>query len=274
MEALGAERIASGLSQLGLRGKRVVVHSSLRSFGSVEGGAEAVISALQSVCRTVLMPGFQCVANKVLPPPEQRPLQNGCDYAIHFDLSQPPEPFDVERFPIHPKMGRISHTFARSAGVHRSNHPWHSWLAWGENATDYVRDHPWESTNRPLECLAAADGWVALLGVTLVSCTAIHLAEERAGRRPFMRWALDKEGRMRVVRVCGCAKGFDRLFPYCQTLFRETWIGPARVLAIPLAELIERLSSVIREDPNITRCSDTCLRCRDAALGGPTEKPV
>jgi len=257
-----------------LRGKPLVVHSSLRSFGCVEGGAETVVSALQSVCCSVLMPGFQCAANTVLPPPEQRPQQNGCDYAIHFNLSQPPEPFDVERFPIHPKMGRISHTFARSAGVHRSNHPWHSWLAWGENATDYVRDHPWESTNRPLECLAAADGWVALLGVTLVSCTAIHLAEERAGRRPFIRWALDKEGRMRVVRVCGCGNGFDRLFPYCQTLCRETWIGPARVLAIPLAELIARLMSVIREDPNITRCSDTCLRCRDAALGGPTEKPV
>src|SRR6266566_4111228 len=117
MEALGAERIASGLSQLGLLGKRVVAHSSLRSFGPVEGGAETVISALQSVCRTVLMPGFQCVAN-VLPPLERRPERNGCDYAVHFNLSQPPEQFDVERFPIHPKMGRLSHTFARSAGVH------------------------------------------------------------------------------------------------------------------------------------------------------------
>ena len=274
MEALKAERIASGLSQLGLYGRRVVVHSSLRSFGSVEGGAEAVISALQSVCRTVLMPGFQCAANKVLPPPEQRPLQNGCDYAIHFDLSQPPEAFDVEKAPIHPKMGRISHTFAQSAGVCRSEHPWHSWLAWGENAADYVLEHPWDSTNLPLERLAEAGGWVALLGVTLVSCTAIHIAEERAGRRPFIRWALDQEGGVRVVRVCGCGNGFDRVYPYCQSFCQETWIGSARILAAPLAELIESLTPVIREHRNITRCSDTCLRCRDAALGGPIEKPA
>src|SRR2546426_2428093 len=53
--------------------------------------------------------------------------------------------------------------------------------------------------------------------------------------------------------------------PYCQTLFRETRIGSARILAAPLAELIERLTPVIREHPNITRCSDTCLRCQDAA---------
>ncbi|PYJ62811.1 MAG: hypothetical protein DME24_02610 [Verrucomicrobia bacterium] len=274
MEALGAERIASGLSQLGLRGKRVVVHSSLRSFGHVEGGAETVISALQSVCRTVLMPGFQCAANNVLPPPEQRPQQNGCDYAIHFNLRQPPEPFDVEKAPIHPQMGSISQTFARSTGVYRSDHPWHSWLAWGEDAPDYARDHPWESANQPLERLAAAGGWVVLLGVTLVSCTTIHVAEERAGRRPFIRWALDRQGRVRVVRVCGCGKGFDQLYPYCQTLFRETWIGSARILAAPLAELIERLTPVIREHPNIIRCSDTCLRCQDAALGGPIGKPV
>jgi aminoglycoside 3-N-acetyltransferase len=274
MQGLSAERIVSGLSHLGLRGRPLAVHSSLRSFGCVEGGAETVVSALQSVCRAVLMPGFQCAANTVLPPPEQRPQQNGCDYAIHFNLSQSPEPFDVDKAPIHPKMGRISHTFARGTGVYHSDHPWHSWLAWGENAPHYVRDHLWDTTNLPLERLAAAGGWVALLGVTLVSCTAIHIAEERAGRRPFIRWALDRQGRVRVVRVCGCAKGFDRLYPYCQTLFRETQIGPARIMAAPIAELIELLTPVFREYPSIARCSDTCLRCRDAALGGPIEKPV
>src|SRR5439155_12628373 len=114
MVSVSRKEIIEGLRRLGLTTKPLAVHSSLRSFGQVEGGAETVISALQSVCRTVLMPGFQCAANKVLPPPEQRPQQNGCDYAIHFDLSQPPEPFDVEIAPIHPKMGRISHTFAQS----------------------------------------------------------------------------------------------------------------------------------------------------------------
>ncbi len=272
MASVSRIEITEGLRRLGLSAKPVAVHSSLRSFGHVDGGGETVISALQSVCGTVLMPGFQCAADHVLPPPEQRPGQNGCDYAVHFDLSQPAEPFDVEKAPIHPKVGRVSHIFARNAGVLRSNHPWHSWLVWGENAADFVRDHPWETTSLPLERLAAAGGWVVLLGVTLSSCTAIHVAEERAGRRPFMRWALDKEGRVRVVRVCGCAKGFDQLLPYCQAIFQETWIGSSRVLAAPLSSLIESLTPVIREHPEITRCSDICLRCRDAALGGPIER--
>jgi len=269
MASVSRKEITDSLRRLGISAEPVAVHSSLRSFGHVDDGETTVISALQSVCRTVLMPGFQCAANNILPRSDQRPRQNGCDYAVHFDLSKPPEPFDVEKAPIHPRMGRISHTFARSTGVLRSNHPWHSWLAWGEDAAEFVRDHPWEFTNLPLERLAAADGWVLLLGVTLVSCTAIHIAEERAGRRPFMRWALDQDGRVRVVRVCGCAKGFDRLFPYCQKLFRECRIGSSRVLAAPITGLIARLTPVIRENPNITRCSDSCLRCRDAALGGP-----
>src|SRR6185369_15129767 len=99
MGSVTQSEIAEGLRRLGLSSNLVAVHSSLRSFGYVQGAQEAVISALQTVCRTVLMPGFQCVAN-VLPPVEQRPEQNGCDYAVHFDLSKPPEPFDVEKFPI------------------------------------------------------------------------------------------------------------------------------------------------------------------------------
>src|ERR1039458_8458363 len=87
------EAISDGLRRLGLSGKPVVVHSSLRSFRRVEGGAETVIRALQDVCSTVLMPGFQCAA-KIVPPPEKRYHRNGCDYAVHFDFVNPPRPFD------------------------------------------------------------------------------------------------------------------------------------------------------------------------------------
>src|SRR5438445_7360587 len=108
-------------------------------------------------------------------------------------------------------MGVISQTFARCNGVLRTNHPWHSWLGWGERVEEILEPHPWNSTNPPLERLADAGGWVVLLGVTLSASTAIHVAEERAGRRPFIRWAVDRDRAIRLVRVAGCAKGFDRL---------------------------------------------------------------
>ena len=260
--------LVDGLRRLGLGGKPVAVHSSLRSFGRVEDGAETVIAALQDVCSTVLMPGFQCAA-KILPPPEKRYHRNGCDYAVHFDFVNPPRPFDVSAAPLHPKMGLVCHTFARQPGTRRSYHPWHSWLGTGEHAAPWLADHPWESTNRPLESLAAAGGFVLLLGVDLASCTAVHVAEERAGRRPFIRWAMDSEHVIREVATSGCAKGFNALAPHCRHLFRVERIGDCVAQAAPLGELIDCLVPVIRAQPELTRCSADCLRCRDAVLQGP-----
>ncbi|HWD81438.1 MAG TPA: AAC(3) family N-acetyltransferase, partial [Kribbella sp.] len=57
MENVSRETVADGLRQLGLGGtSEVIVHSTLRSFGYVDGGAEAVCAALVEVCGTVLMP--------------------------------------------------------------------------------------------------------------------------------------------------------------------------------------------------------------------------
>ncbi len=265
---ISRETISDGLRRLGLARKPVAIHSSLRSFGRVDGGAEAVIECLQAVCSTVLMPGFQCAA-KILPPPEKRYRQNGCDYAVHFDFINPPRPFDVRTAPLHPKMGIICHTFARQEGTLRSHHPWHSWLGTGERAAEWLSDHPWETTGRPLETLAAVGGFVLLLGVNLTSCTAVHIAEERAGRRPFIRWAMDAGGVIREVATSGCAKGFGALEPYCRHLFRTEKIGECVALAAPVSELIDSLVPVIQSQPELTRCSPECLRCSDAILRGP-----
>lgn len=268
-QALTREAIADGLRKLGLSAKSVAVHSSLRSFGMVTGGPNAVIEALQDICSTVLMPGFQCAA-QIPPPPEKQLPQNGCDYAVHFDFVTAPQPFNVETAPIHPKMGLLCHTFAKRPGVLRSNHPWHSWLGEGEHAAKWLADHPWKTTNRPLEALAKAGGFVLFLGVELSSCTAVHIAEERAGRHPFVRWAMDDKKAVREVYTSGCAKGFDALIPHCRHLFRTVQIGNCAAQTAPIAELIDCLNSVIRTQPELTRCSSQCLRCHDAILGGPS----
>ena len=61
-ETIDQDLIAAGLRELGLgEGDCVGVHSSLRSFGHVEGGADAVIDALLEVVGptgTVVMPAY------------------------------------------------------------------------------------------------------------------------------------------------------------------------------------------------------------------------
>ena len=248
------------------------MHSSLRSFGYVEGGAETVIEALTESFETILIPGF-CGAAKSMPPLDDRPIQNACDYTEEDYFIPSMAPFSIESAEVDHKMGVISQAFAQRIDVIRSNHPWHSWLVWGYQAEELAKNHAWDTTNLPLERLTATGGWVLLLGVTLTSCTAIHIAEERAGRRPFIRWATDRNGNVRRVRVAGCAKGFEKLMPYCQTLFKETHIGDCHVLTAPLEPLITSLTPVIRDHQTMTQCSDTCLRCRDTSLGGPIDIP-
>src|SRR5690242_13699748 len=62
--------IAAGLRALGLdETSSVIVHSSLRSFGHVDGGALAVCRALVSVCGTLLMPAATWNQTGVPAPP-------------------------------------------------------------------------------------------------------------------------------------------------------------------------------------------------------------
>lgn len=268
MQVVTRADLRAGFERLNVIGKRVVVHSSLRSLGNMAGGAEAIVAECLNSFETILMPAF-CFDSNAPPPSDDRPERNGCDYSFYDNWSKPPTPFIVESACVDPKMGVISQTFARLPETRRSDHPWHSWAASGAQANHLVDGHPWEVTNLPLERLSELGGQLVLLGVTLSSCTAIHVAEERAGRRPFIRWMTDHSGKTRRVRVAGCAKGFDNLMPYCQDLFSETYVGSCRILSTPLKPFIEHVTSVIRSFPQLTRCSETCIRCRDAILGGP-----
>lgn len=263
--------IVDACTDLGIAGNKVAVHSSLSSFGRVQEGARGVIDALVASFATVMMPAF-CWESNAPPLPGDRPRRNGCHYSFYDNWQKPPKPFLVEKAGIEKSMGTIGRTFLSVPGVVRSDHPWHSWAALGDGADELTRDHPWTSTNTPLERLAAAGGWLLLMGVHLTSCTAIHVAEERAGRRPFIRWMNGRDGLVRRVRASGCAKGFNNLMPHCSDLFRETRAGNARILAAPLGALIDRSARIITDNPEITRCSPECIRCNDAILGGPCEE--
>lgn len=271
---LDPSELRRGLAELGIQGFPVVAHTSLKGLGVARdnGGAEAVIRTLTTLAPTVMMPTFSWESNTA-PPEGDRPTRNGCDYAFYDGWSKPRRPFTVESAGIEPSMGFTSKLFLDWPGVRRSAHPWHSWTAWGEGAESLVNDHPWETTNLPLERLARRGGWVLMLGVGLSSCTALHVAEERAGRRPFIRWAVDREGHVRRVRASGCAKGFDHLYPSFRGLLREIEVGPARILAAPLDNVIQRGAALFLSQPELGCCSVNCIRCRDAMLGGPLDEP-
>lgn len=257
-------------ADLDIIGQKVAIHSSFSSIGTVDGGPQTIINALSSSFPTVMMPVF-CWDSNASPPVTDRPQHNGCYYSFYDNWQKPLKPFVVENAGIEKSMGIIAKIFLTFPGVIRSDHPWHSWAAMGDGASELVRDHSWALTNTPLERLVATEGWVILFGVGLNSCTAVHIAEERAGRRPFIRWMCDRDGYVKRVRASGCAKGFNNLMPYCNDLFRKTSVGNATLLAAPMEALIGRAARIMTEQSEITQCSPECIRCNDAILGGPDE---
>lgn len=157
--------LIAGLRSLGLEaGMGVMVHSSLRSFGYVDGGPDTVIAALMEVVTpegTLLMPSFNHGA----------PFgQAGPGY---FDPTETPT-----------TNGAIPDRFWRMPGVVRSLNPTHAFAAWGKHAVRYTAHHHRTLTmgpSSPLGLLQQDGGVCLLLGVDYKANTFHHVVEMTTG---------------------------------------------------------------------------------------------
>ncbi len=269
--------IGDGLLCLGLADKLVAMHSSLSSLGHVVGGARTVVDALESVCDTVLAPTYSSIG-RTLPPLDDRPARNGCDYEHYEEVagSRNVVPFDPATFDRHSDvdldMGAIPRELLSRPQSIRSGHPSVSWVAHDRHAEELLPTHRWDDPNAPLKRTYEGGGIVLLLGVELTQCTALHLAEEFAGRRPFIRWVRCVDGSIRRIREYGCSEGFEVAFsPRLSSLSGTTRIGDAVARTYPLDELVDAAANLIRRRDFSTMCSHRCERCVDADAGGPGE---
>lgn len=158
--------IVEGFNKIGLKkGSIVLVHSSLRSFGYVEGGANTVIKAL---LETVGNDGVAMV-----------PTLTG---KYTNDKYNPPI-FDVRKTPC--ITGEIPENFRHMPEAKRSLHPTHSVTAIGSRRDELLFEH--ETGKSPCDKKspyfknAMLDGYVMLIGVDQESNTTIHCCEEIAG---------------------------------------------------------------------------------------------
>lgn len=266
-----AADIANAVRQLGLSGLPVCVHASLRSFGWVDGGAPAVVNGLLGEGCTVLVPTFSWTF-AVRSPAKLRRARNGWDYDS-WEASSAGEGriFTADSNEIDAEdMGAIPASLVSMPHRGRGYHPLSSFSAVGPLAVQLVSGqeplHVWA----PLAALAEAGGSVVLMGVGLPEMTLLHLAEQRAGRSPFRRWANGADGEPIEVETGGCSGGFGKLAPALRPLQRECRVDCSRWLIFPASLTLEVVAAAIQADPMITHCGNpTCGRCRDAVLGGP-----
>jgi aminoglycoside 3-N-acetyltransferase len=245
-----------GLRELRLGEAPVIVHSSLKSFGQVEYGAETVVSAMTTVFGTVMEPTF---TYKTMITPLTGPENNAITYGSGADQNRMAE-FFKPTMPADLLMGIIAETLRRHPRARRSGHPIQSFA--GINAGKFLAAQTLTDPLAPLGLLEQANGWVVLMGVDHTVNTSIHYAEKLAGRKQFVRWALMPKSAVECLGFPGCSAGFQVVAPEMNKFTRRVQIGNAVVQAIPLKMLFKVVIGRIKKDPLALLCQQAdCERC-------------
>ncbi len=243
------EDIKGGLEKLGLKkGDVVGVHSSLSSFGYVEGGADTVIDALLETVGeegSIVMPTYSTNRKEI--ERTKREVEFGVTWKYKI------LPYNPQETPCW--TGRIPETFRKRKNVIRSVNPTHSVAATGPKANQLV-----QGWNKLLE----ADGYILLLGVDLGCCSAMHLAEERVQLPPHILEKITPPPEL--LEKYGADLGWPKwdigYGPYpnfakmeepCkeQGIMKMVKIGESTVKLLRLRELIDLYAEYLRRNPDV-----------------------
>lgn len=168
-----------GLRYCGVtEGDVLLVHSALRPFGLVEGGAPTVVAALRTVVGesgTVVAPAF----------------------TFAHEIAQSPV---IDPYRDRSEMGAISESLRTTPGALRSTAYRHSVSAVGAAAQTVTDTDPALSVfdlQSTFGRLLALDAKIVMLGLTYTSCTSFHFGEYLV-QIPD-RWVVDRAVQVRTV---------------------------------------------------------------------------
>ena len=258
--------IVVGLRALGLnQSSTVIVHSSLRSFGQVAGGALAVCRALMATCGTVLAPASTWDRTGVPAPPGLVRPHNAIRTAgswEEFDAALARVVPFSSHTPIDRGLGRIPETLRQSFYHERSSHPLLSFVAVGRRAAELTAAQRPAWPLGPIDEMAVSGGDVLLLGVDHTVNTAIHLAEQRLGRSRFYRYVKADECLwMELPCIPGESHRFNDIEPELAAQTQEVLIGRSRARRIAVSAVVAAAERLIARDPGALLCTDPACRC-------------
>jgi aminoglycoside 3-N-acetyltransferase len=255
--------ILSAFQALSLQDKPVIVHASLKPFGFIEGGAEAVLDAMLASFHSVIMPTFTYKTEII---PDVGPPNNGITYGSGNDKNKLAEPFHQDMH-ADSLMGILPETLRNHPSATRTAHPILSFA--GINADLILFSQTLYEPLAPIGALAEQDGWVVLINVDHTANTSIHYAEKLAGRKQFIRWALVGDRVVESPNYPGDSGGFQAIEPYMTLDTRRANIGDAFVQAVPLQRLSDVVQELIKKDPLALLCARTdCERCNAVRITG------
>jgi len=246
-----AGALARSLTALGVReGGVLLVHTSFRSLGPVDGGPEALIAALRSALGpegTLVMPT----------------MTDGATV------------FDPRTTPTH-EMGITAERFWRQPCVLRSTHPGGSFAAHGPLASRICAPQPLSpphGLDSPVGRVMELGGQILLLGVTHSENTSLHLAESLAPV-PYSvshPTVVELDGEVRTVHIAEtdhCCRGFRKLDAWLREagLQQEGQVGSAHARLMDARSVVEVALARLRRDPLLFLCpvDAGCEACDEA----------
>ena len=257
----GYDGLLSAFQTLGLQNKPVIAHASLRPFGYIHGGAEAVLRAMLDCFSSVIMP-THTYKTKIIP--DVGPPNNGIVYCNGVYKNKMALPFHTD-LQADPTMGILPETLRKHPSAIRTAHPILSFA--GINADDALFTQTLYEPLAPIGVLAEQDAWVLLINVDHTSNTSIHYAEKLAGRKQFVRWALVDDRVVECPNYPGDSMGFQAIEEHISPDTRRIEIGAAFIEAVPLTRLLEAVQNLIKKDPLALLCERTdCERCSAVRL--------
>lgn len=235
-------QLRAALTELGLNGRQhLIVHASLRSFGQLEGGSEALLEELLRASATVSAPAF---TYSTLLSSATSPIYH--EFHPHMHVSR--------------DIGRLPQQMVEHPDMQRSFHPALSFAAIGDEARFITASQSLESPYSPIGALCDLDGVALLLGVDNSSNTSIHYGEYLAGM-PLLTRYVPLGGRVVQTTFPNCSAAFERLTPYVPE--RRVLLGRATLRAYRVRDLVDGAHGLLRREPEALLCSFPGCRCRE-----------
>ena len=234
------EQLAEQLRDLGVRqGGVLLVHTSFRAVGPVDGGPTALIDALHDALGpegTLIMP----------------------------TMTDGASPFDPAATPTW-QMGITAELFWRRPGVRRSGHPGGSFAAAGPRAEAICAPQPLtppHGPDSPVGRVHDLDGQVLLLGVGHSESTTLHLAEALARvpyavAHPTVVVVDGQPHKIDIEETDHCCRGFARADDWLREagLQREGVVGRAHARLAPARDVVRVTRSQLAVDPLLFLCA-------------------
>ncbi len=242
--AVTSAELDGGLADLGLDGaQHVIVHASLKSFGTLDGGAKALVDTLQRRTATLVAPAF--TYNTLLGRPGS---------VVHSRFHRDSR---VSR-----DIGRVSQELVDRADALRSFHPTLSFIALGEEAARITAAQSLSSPYQPIGALYDLDGYALLVGVDFGSNTSVHYGEYLAGM-PLLTRYVPLNGQVLPTAFPNCSADFDRLLPELEFLGRSVRVGGSTLRLYRVRDLVDRTADLLRRDPEALLCQFRGCRCQE-----------